>query len=57
MVYRAINKLLEQGADVIYEAIAPVHVSGHASQEEIKLMLHLVKPKYLIPIHGELRML
>jgi len=57
MVYRAVNKLLDQGADVIYEAIAPVHVSGHASQEEIKLMLHLVKPKYLIPIHGEMRML
>ncbi len=57
MVYRVVNKLLEQDAKVIYEAIAPVHVSGHASQEEIKLMLHLVKPRYLIPIHGELRML
>ncbi len=57
MVYRVVNKLLEQGADVIYESIAPVHVSGHASQEEIKLMLHLVNPKYLIPIHGEMRML
>lgn len=57
LVYRAINRLMERGADVIYEAIAPVHVSGHASQEEIKLLLHLVKPKYLIPIHGETRML
>ncbi|MFZ3071076.1 MAG: ribonuclease J [Anaerolineaceae bacterium] len=57
LVYRAINRLLEQNADVIYEAIAPVHVSGHASQEEIKLMLHLTRPRYLIPIHGELRML
>ncbi len=57
LVYRAVNRLMEQGADVIYEAIAPVHVSGHASQEEIKLLLHLVKPKYLIPIHGETRML
>ena len=57
MVYRMVNKLIQQGADVIYEAIAPVHVSGHASQEEIKLMLHLVHPKYLIPVHGELRML
>jgi ribonuclease J len=57
MVYRVVNKLLQQGADVIYEAVAPVHVSGHASQEEIKLMLHLVHPKFLIPIHGELRML
>ncbi|HPX95860.1 MAG: ribonuclease J [Brevefilum fermentans] len=56
-VYRTINQLFRRGADVIYEAIAPIHVSGHASQEEIKLLLHLVRPKYLIPIHGELRML
>ena len=56
-VYRAINRLMERGADVVYEAIMPVHVSGHASQEEIKLLLHLVKPRYLIPIHGEMRML
>jgi len=56
-VYRAVNRLMEQGAEVVYEAIMPVHVSGHASQEEIKLLLHLVKPRYLIPIHGELRML
>ncbi len=54
-VYRTINRLFQRGANVIYEPIAPVHVSGHASQEEMKLMLHLVKPKYLIPIHGELR--
>jgi len=40
---------------VIYEPIAPVHVSGHASQEEMKLLLHLVKPKFFVPIHGELR--
>ena len=40
---------------MIYEDIAPVHVSGHASQEEMKLLLHLVRPKYFIPIHGELR--
>ncbi len=56
-VYRTINQLLRRGANVIYEAIAPVHVSGHASQEEMKLLLHLVRPKNLIPIHGELRML
>jgi ribonuclease J len=56
-VYRAINRLMEQGAEVVYEDIMPVHVSGHASQEEIKLLLHLVKPRYLIPVHGELRML
>lgn len=54
-IYRTINRLFRRGANVIYEAIAPVHVSGHASQEEMKLLLHLVKPKYFIPIHGELR--
>lgn len=54
-VNRTINRLFRRGANVIYEPIAPVHVSGHASQEEMKLMLHLVKPKYLIPMHGELR--
>ena len=54
-VHRTINRLFRRGANVIYTPIAPVHVSGHASQEEIKLLLHLVKPKYLIPIHGELR--
>ncbi|MFM8321977.1 MAG: ribonuclease J [Chloroflexota bacterium] len=54
-VYRTINRLFRRGASVIYEGIAPVHVSGHASQEEMKLLLHLVKPKYFIPIHGELR--
>jgi len=57
LVYHAINSLMEQGAEVIYEAIAPVHVSGHASQEEMKLLLHLTRPRYLIPVHGELRML
>ena len=56
-VYRTINNLFRRGANVIYEDIAPVHVSGHASQEEMKLLLHLVRPKFLIPIHGELRML
>jgi ribonuclease J len=56
-VYGTINRLFERGADVVYEAIAPVHVSGHASQEEMKLLLQLVRPKYVIPIHGELRML
>jgi len=54
-VGRTINRLFRRGASVIYENIAPVHVSGHASQEEMKLLLHLVKPKYFIPIHGELR--
>ena len=54
-VNRTINRLFRRGANVIYEAVAPVHVSGHASQEEMKLLLHLVKPEYFIPIHGELR--
>jgi len=54
-VYRTIKRLFRRGASVIYENIAPVHVSGHASQEEMKLLLHLVKPKFFIPIHGELR--
>ncbi len=53
-VYRTINRLFRRGANVIYEAIAPVHVSGHASQEEMKLLLHLVQPKFFVPIHGEL---
>ena len=54
-VYRTINRLFERGANVIYEAIAPVHVSGHASQEEMKLLIHLTRPKYVIPMHGEIR--
>lgn len=54
-VYRTINKLFQRGANVIYDPIESVHVSGHARQEEMKLMLHLVKPKFLIPVHGELR--
>lgn len=54
-VHRTINRLFRRGAKVIYEAIAPVHVSGHASQEEMKLLMHLLRPKHFIPIHGELR--
>ena len=54
-VYRVINMLLQRGADVLYERIANVHVSGHASQEEMKLMINMVRPKFLIPVHGELR--
>jgi ribonuclease J len=55
MVHRTINKLIQRGAHVIYDPIAPVHVSGHASAEEMKLLIHLVKPKNFVPVHGELR--
>jgi ribonuclease J len=54
-VFKTINRMFRRGASVIYDAIAPVHVSGHASQEEQKLLINLVRPKYFIPIHGELR--
>ena len=50
-----INKLYKRGADVIYEKISKIHVSGHAFREELKLMINLTKPKYFIPIHGEYR--
>lgn len=53
MVTKVVNGLLKQGADVIYESMYDVHVSGHAYQEELKLMLNLVKPQYFIPVHGE----
>jgi len=48
-----INMLIKNGADVYYESIAGVHVSGHAAQEEIKMMINLIRPKYFIPIHGD----
>ena len=54
-VSRVINQLFRIGADVIYESLAEVHVSGHARQEELKLMHSLVRPKYFIPVHGEYR--
>jgi ribonuclease J len=54
-VYSTINDLFRRGANVIYEEIAPVHVSGHGSQEDIKLLIHLTKPKYFIPAYGEMR--
>ncbi|MCK5165421.1 MAG: ribonuclease J [Desulfobacula sp.] len=50
-----INKLYRRGADVVYSKIAQIHTSGHAHQEELKLMLNLTKPEYFIPIHGEYR--
>lgn len=55
LVSKVINELFERGAKVIYDTISEIHVSGHARQEELKLMLSLVKPKYFIPIHGERR--
>ncbi|MNM41474.1 MULTISPECIES: ribonuclease J [Clostridium] len=55
LVSRVINLLFKKGADVIYEALADVHVSGHAFQEELKLMHTLVKPRNFIPVHGEFR--
>jgi len=55
MVYRTINRLFQKGANVVYDPIAQVHVSGHARQEEMRLLINLVRPKYLLPIHGELR--
>ena len=56
-ISKTINRLMRRGAIVIYNAIAPIHVSGHASQEEQKLLLNLIKPKHFLPIHGELRQL
>jgi ribonuclease J len=52
---KIINHLFRRGANVIYEKVSEVHVSGHASKEELKLMLNLVKPKYFMPVHGEYR--
>lgn len=56
-VGKTINRLLRRGAKVIHDGILPVHVSGHASQEEQKLLINLIRPKFFVPIHGELRML
>lgn len=55
LINDTINRLFQRGANVIYDRIAPVHVSGHASQEEQKLLISLVRPRYFVPIHGELR--
>jgi ribonuclease J len=52
---KIINNLYKKGADVIYEKISDIHVSGHAFREELKLMINLTKPEYFIPIHGEYR--
>ena len=55
LVYRVINNLYRKGADVVYESLEHVHVSGHACREEHKIMHTLLKPKYFIPVHGEYR--
>ena len=57
VISKTINRMMRSGANVIYDSLAPVHVSGHASQEEQKLMLNLVRPKHFMPMHGELRQL
>jgi ribonuclease J len=54
-IFGIINALYRKGARVIYDPIARVHVSGHASREELKLMIHLTRPEYFVPIHGEFR--
>src|SRR5699024_5513634 len=53
MVGRVVDELLKLGAEVVYEKMYDVHVSGHACQEELKLMMSLVKPKFFMPVHGE----
>jgi len=55
MVHRTINNLFHQGAEVFYQGISDVHVSGHGAQEELKLMLSLLRPKFFVPVHGEYR--
>ncbi len=55
VVNRTVDNLFKQGAQVLYDKVAQVHVHGHASQEELKLLLNLVKPKFFMPIHGEYR--
>jgi ribonuclease J len=55
LISRVINQLFKKGANVVYEALADIHVSGHACQEEIKLLHTLIKPKFFIPVHGEYR--
>ena len=54
-VTKVVNELLKKGADVVYEKMAEVHASGHACQEELKMILSLVKPKFFMPVHGEFR--
>jgi ribonuclease J len=55
LIHRVINRLFQKGADVYYDPLAQVHVSGHASQEEQKLLINMLRPRFFVPIHGELR--
>jgi ribonuclease J len=55
LVARTVNNLFQLKADVIYRSVSGVHVSGHGSEEEIKLMINLLRPRYIIPVHGEFR--
>jgi ribonuclease J len=55
MIHSVINRLFQRGADVYYDPVAQVHVSGHASQEEQKLLINMLHPHFFVPIHGELR--
>jgi len=55
LINRTVDNLFKQGAQVLYDKVAPVHVHGHGSQEELKLLLNLVKPRFFLPIHGEYR--
>ncbi|MCS6801080.1 MAG: ribonuclease J [Chloroflexota bacterium] len=57
LINRTIDNLFKQGAEVLYSRVSEIHVQGHASQEELKMMLNLTRPKYFVPIHGEYRML
>jgi ribonuclease J len=54
-IWRTINRLFEQGCNVVYDSPTPIHVSGHAYQEELKMMVNLTRPFYLAPVHGEPR--
>ncbi len=55
LISKVVNQLFKKGANVVYESIADIHVSGHACQEELKLMLTLTRPKFFMPVHGEYR--
>lgn len=55
LVYRVINNLFKRGARVIYDDVEPVHVSGHANREDLRMMLNLVRPRFVVPVHGEAR--